>query len=59
METTGTIGVILGLYWDNGNENGNYRELMAAAGGRQLGEIAAVAGLGCSQGQGSQGTIYA
>ena len=26
METTimGYIGVILGLYWDNGKENGNY-----------------------------------
>ena len=27
METTimGYIGVILGLYWDNGKENGNYK----------------------------------
>ena len=27
METTiiwGYIGIILGLYWDNGKENGNY-----------------------------------
>ena len=24
METTGVIGVILGLYWDNGKEHGNY-----------------------------------
>ena len=29
METTGVIGVIgimLGLHWDNGEENGNYRD---------------------------------
>ena len=27
METIGIIGVILGLYyWDNGKENGNYRD---------------------------------
>ena len=26
METTGIIGVILGLYRDNGKENGNYRD---------------------------------
>ena len=36
METTGVIGIIwgyrdymgfiLGLYWDNGKENGNYRD---------------------------------
>ena len=28
METTGIIGVgvILGLYWDKGKENGNYRD---------------------------------
>ena len=32
METTGTTGimlcirVILGLYWDNGKENGSYRD---------------------------------
>ena len=26
METTGIIGYILGLYWDNGKENGNYRD---------------------------------
>ena len=29
METTGIIGyivVIWGLYWDNGKENGNYRD---------------------------------
>ena len=25
METIGVIGVTLGLYWDNGKENGNYR----------------------------------
>ena len=25
METIGVTGVILGLYWDNGKENGNYR----------------------------------
>ena len=25
METIGIIGYILGLYWDNGKENGNYR----------------------------------
>ena len=25
IETTGIIGVILGLYKDNGKENGNYR----------------------------------
>ena len=24
METTGIIGVISGIYWDNGKENGNY-----------------------------------
>ena len=24
METTGIIGIMLGLYWDNGKENGNY-----------------------------------
>ena len=24
METTGNIGVILGIYWDNGKENENY-----------------------------------
>ena len=24
METIGTIGVLEGLYWDNGKENGNY-----------------------------------
>ena len=26
METTGIKGVILGLYRDNGKENGNYRD---------------------------------
>ena len=26
METTGTIGTTLGLYRDNGKENGNYRD---------------------------------
>ena len=28
METTtmGFIGYILGLYWDNGKQNGNYRD---------------------------------
>ena len=30
METRGTVGYILGhilgLYWDNGKENGNYRD---------------------------------
>ena len=24
METVGNLGDILGLYWDNGTENGNY-----------------------------------
>ena len=26
LETIGIIGVILGIYWDNGKENGNYRD---------------------------------
>ena len=26
METTGTIGVVVGLYWNNGKENGSYKD---------------------------------
>ena len=26
METIGIIGVMLGIYWDNGKANGNYRD---------------------------------
>ena len=34
METTtmGFIGCILGLYWDNGKENGNYYSILRLTG---------------------------
>ena len=36
------IGAILGLYWDNGKENGNYRDYRV-----YIGVILAFRGLGC------------
>ena len=33
----GSIGVILGLYWDNGKENGNYKDYVGVIIGVILG----------------------